>query len=171
MTFCQECGYDWSGPASHAVATIQALPALLATLLREAGIGDGDRRLRTRPAPEVWSPLEYIGHLGDAIDWYSGRVERVLTEQRARLDGFDWDLHTARQAYHRRRLDDVVATVNRSAERFSLLTAELPDAAWEREGVGSDGTPRGTAQLARRAAHEAHHHVHDLRVQLPPASP
>lgn len=93
-------------------------------------------------------------------------VARVLTEQRPRLEGFDWDQYTAGQAYHRRRLVDALGEVGRACEKFSLVTAELTDTAWQREGTGSDGTPRTAAQLTHRAAHEAHHHLHDIRIQL-----
>jgi hypothetical protein len=141
---------------------IGGFPDHLSRLL--LGVGDSDGRLRARPAAEVWSPVEYMAHTGDAIAWYAGRISRVLKEDRPALDPFDWDAHTAAQRYRERRLTDVLATVRGSC---AGLAAELGTVtAWEREGIGSDGTPRTVAQLADRAAHEARHHLRDIELGL-----
>ncbi len=161
---CGECGYDWDGLPEDAVAVVRGLPAELSRWVGE--LGDDDERLRARPAPEVWSPLEYVAHTGDAIGWYAQRIHRVLTEDRAVLEAFDWDAYTESQRYRDRRLEDVLDEV---AERCAAFVATLADptaARWAREGVGSDGQPRSVAQLAHRAAHEARHHLRDLRVGL-----
>ncbi|HJP79164.1 MAG TPA: DinB family protein [Pseudonocardiaceae bacterium] len=121
-TRCAECGYDWAGRPEDAVATIGAFPGSVARRLNERG----SSQLRTRPAAEVWSPLEYIAHTGDAIDWYAGRVNRVLTEDRPALDPFDWDAHTAGQHYHDRTLGEVLDRVTRSCARFTAMLADSP---------------------------------------------
>jgi hypothetical protein len=160
VTTCAECGYDRGGPPDHAVAVIAGFPDRVSRL----ALRDGDGRLRARPAVEVWSPLEYLAHTGDAIAWYAGRIHRVRTEDRPALEPFDWDAHTAAQRYHERRLADVLADVRRTC---AGLTAELgAGTAWEREGIGSDGSARTVAQLADRAAHEVRHHLHDIEVGL-----
>jgi hypothetical protein len=162
VTTCTECGYNWGGPPERAVVVIGGFPDHLSRLL--LGLRDSDGRLRARPAAEVWSPLEYLAHTGDAIAWYAERINRVLNEDRPALAPFDWDAHTATQRYHERRLTDVLATVRGTC---ASLTAELGTVtAWEREGTGSDGTPRTVAQLADRAAHEARHHLRDIELGL-----
>jgi hypothetical protein len=166
VTICQECGYDWTGPMPQAVRTVEALAVRVSHMLHETGTLDSDARLRARPADEVWSPLEYIAHSADAIDWYTGRIVRVRTEQRPRLDAYDWDAHTAEQAYHQRRLDDVLRDLGRSCARFTAATTDLGETTQRLEGIGSDGTPRTAAHLVRRAAHEAHHHLRDLEIGL-----
>jgi hypothetical protein len=159
---CAECGYDWDGPTDMAVATISALPASIARHLDAAGIRDEDDRLRTRPAARVWSPLEYLAHTGDAIDWYVGRVRRVLTEDRPALDGFGWDAHTARQNYRHRHLTDVLGDLGRACASGTALLAPLSAADLGRTGTGTDGGPRTVAGLVHRAAHEARHHMYDI---------
>ncbi len=170
MTSCQECGFDWDSPPAHAVNTVEAFPARVSRLLRELGVVERDARLRTRPADEVWSPLEYVAHTGDAIGWYAGRIARVLTEQRPHLDAYDWDAHTIEQDYRRRLLDDVLDDTSRSCARFVGTTAGLDEAARQLAGTGSDGTPRSIAQLAQRAAHEARHHLRDIQIGLTDAA-
>ncbi|HEX5118164.1 MAG TPA: DinB family protein [Pseudonocardiaceae bacterium] len=146
--------------------TISSLPASITRLLDAGGIGDHDDRLRTRPAALVWSPLEYLAHTGDAIDWYRGRVRRVLSEDRPILAGFDWDAHTAGQNYHQRHLTDVLGDVRRVCTSFAALLATLDPADWQRAGTGSDGGSRTIAHLVHRAAHEARHHRHDITSAL-----
>lgn len=160
VSHCGECGYDWAGRPEDAVAVVRGLPAELAGLVDES-----DERLRARRAPEVWSPLEYVAHTGDAIGWYTRRIQRVLTEERAVLDPFDWDAYTAEQRYQERRLEQVLDSVGKSCATFVGLLAD-PAAGWEREGIGSDGQPRTVTQLAHRAAHEACHHLRDIKLGL-----
>jgi DinB superfamily len=166
VTRCQKCGYDWDRPPEHAVATIRAFPGSVSGLLLAKGIADASRQLRTRPAPAVWSPLEYIAHTGDAIDWYARRVKRVLTEHRPALDPFDWDAHTASQRYYERHLDNVLDQIRRDCARLTATLADLTATDWEREGTGSDGQPRSVVELIHRAAHEAEHHLQDIRAGL-----
>ena len=165
MTRCQECGYDWDIPASKAVATIGAFPARLSVLLRAAR-ADDDPRIRIRPAATTWSPLEYIAHTGDAIDWYARRVDRVLSEHRPALDARDWDAYTSKQRYHERRLDELIRAVSDTCTACTAPLAVLDAAQWNEVGIGSDGQPRTVLQLARRAAHEAHHHLQDVQIGL-----
>ncbi|MBM7789471.1 DinB family protein [Tenggerimyces flavus] len=164
MSRCEECGYHWDGRPAEAIATIRELPAALSKVIGERG--DRDERLRARPAPEVWSPLEYVAHTGDAIGWYEQRIHRVLTEDQPKLEPFDWDAYTEGQQYRERRLDEVLASVGWRCATFVELLENLPAATWQREGVGSGGQPRTVEQLAHRAAHEACHHLQDVRQQL-----
>lgn len=156
MSTCAECGYRWGAPPEHVVAVIAGLPDRLSRLLLD------DSRLRTRPAAGVWSPLEYLAHTGDAIGWYAERIDLVLTEDRPRLEPFDWDAHTADQRYHDRRPADVLAGVRATCGRLSAVLQALTGPEWAREGIGSDGSARSVGRLADRAGHEAHHHLRDV---------
>lgn len=161
MTTCTECRYSWGGSPEHAVGDF---PDQLSRLLR--GVRDSDGWLRARPAAEVWSPLEYLAHTGDAIGWYAARISRILTEDRPCLDPFDWDAHTAGQRYHERHLTDVLATVRGTCAGLTAGLQALTATEWARQGIGSDGSVRTVAQLADRAGHEAHHHLRDIELGL-----
>lgn len=163
MIRCEECGYDSGGVRQAIVGVIGGCPSeILRTIGTAVRAGGGDR-FRSRPAVDVWSPLEYIAHTGDAIGWYASRVERVLTESGAVLKPFDWDAYTVSQRYHERDLDDVLKGLGDSCVGFAGTLAQLPDADWEKFGIGSDGGRRTVADLADRAAHEAWHHGFDVR--------
>ncbi len=88
-----------------------------------------------------------------------------MTEQRPVFEAFDWEAHTAYQRYHEQTLDDVLSNVGVACARSAAMFSGLNAADWQREGSGSDGQPRNIEQLASRAAHEAHHHLHDIRSQ------
>jgi hypothetical protein len=166
VTSCTECTYDWGSPPEHAVAIIGGFPNYLSQLLLDLGVRDGDGRLRARPAAEVWSPLEYMAHTGDAIAWYAARIARVVNEDRPALESFDWNAHTTAQRYHERHLADVLTNVSGACAGLSVELASLTLTAWKREGTGSDGSARTVAQLADRAAHEAQHHLRDIQLGL-----
>jgi len=166
VTSCAECGYDWAGSHGQTVSTVGALPRKLARLIQERNVVDADIRLRARPASTVWSPLEYMAHIADAISWYSTRVDLALSEAGAAFSGFDWDAHTDAQRYHERQLDVVLQDVDRQCRRFATTLTGLAVTDWQWEGIGSDGQPRTIAALAHRAAHEAQHHLHDIALRL-----
>lgn len=163
---CEQCGYDWAAPIENAVAVIGNFPAALAQLMLDLGITDSSRLLRTRPGADLWSPLEYIAHTGDAIDWYYGRIDRVLTERQPTLDPFDWDQHTAAARYSDLALSDALAVVERVCAAFMQRTTVLSVRERARVGIGSGGQPRSVAVLCHRAAHEARHHLDDIRTGL-----
>ena len=43
------------------------------------------------PAPSLRSARECLVHTGQAVAWYHGRVQRILTEDWPQLEAFDWD--------------------------------------------------------------------------------
>lgn len=61
-------------------------------MFREALILDDDRAMRHRPAPGEWSAVEVLGHMIDKMQNWSRRTERILTEERPALPGYDQDV-------------------------------------------------------------------------------
>ena len=92
---CQSCEFD--GASYDDASLLDALRALGPTwvaLLAMAG-----PELRVRPAPEVWSAIEYAAHTRDILALHVYGVELALTGRRAdarahrsrsgRIRGFD----------------------------------------------------------------------------------
>jgi hypothetical protein len=159
MNRCAECGFDWDGDDSAAVIRKagERYPRPLSRFL--AG-EDPDTVLRTRPEPGVWSALEYACHTRDMFRFYGDRVERVLTEERPQLSGSDVDELAAN--YNREDPAAVAAALTAAAVALADRLDGADTAAWDRIGIGSDGDERTIRVLARRAAHEAHHHLLDV---------
>ena len=120
--------------------------------------------LRRRPAPEVWSALEYAAHTRDVLAFYRERIERVLAEDRPTLYAVGFGSRDEERTYND---EDPTATadgVSAQAEAVADLLAALDDDGWRRVGLASDGSgaERTVRVLAERVVHDAHHHLLDI---------
>lgn len=156
---CPECGFDWEGPLGDLAERLRAIPRHLEDALSACD----ETALRTRNEPLVWSPLEYAGHIRDVMTWYEERIRRVLFEERPQLTALAWSQVTERRQYHDEMTRAILAGVAEAAMSLSDLMRSLTSEQWSRVGVGSEGDERDVAILARRAMHEAVHHLMDVR--------
>ena len=162
---CEECRYDPS--EIDTTALVDAVAAMAkryqAPLTRFLPADDPDAVLRTRPAPAVWSALEYAAHLRDAIDFYDHRVRRVLEEDTPQLTApSSWDDLCAERHYNDEDPAMVLAAVEQGATAASERLAALSPEQWLRTGIGIEGDERSVRLLAERLAHEGHHHLLDI---------
>ena len=155
---CGECGFDFTEDRDSLLGRCEPFPARLEHLLFSVQAD----LLRQRPAPDVWSPLEYAAHTGEAVLWYAARIRRVLDEEFAQLEPFDWNTAAELGGYHQRSIDTVVADASLACGALAGLARSLSEEQLAREGVGSDGSPRSVEQLLARAGHELAHHELDL---------
>ena len=163
MTRCEECGFDWECAGTEAAAEVRgAGKRFVAPLTRFLPGEDGDGLVRTRPEPTVWSALEYAVHMRDALDFYAQRISRVLTEDRPQMHAVGFDAACEERRYNEEDVARVVAQMSQVSTHLADLLDTLDDASWARIGIGSDGDERTVLTLARRAAHECHHHLLDV---------
>ncbi|MEO1058743.1 MAG: hypothetical protein AAFY28_17700, partial [Actinomycetota bacterium] len=86
-TTCHECGHD--------VRTFERDE--IGTLIRENArrwqrvLGRDPSALRTRPEPNVWSPLEYAAHVRDVYELYDERLRLMLETDGAQYPNWDQD--------------------------------------------------------------------------------
>lgn len=165
---CAQCGFDWEVET----ASVQAQLADIGSRYRQtissilpgpASATDIDAALRTRPAEGVWSTLEYLAHVRDVLPFYEARIRRVLSEERPVMTV---GVRFAELAEIRHYRDDDVAAVLDELEQRATAITELIDRLtpddWLRVGIGSEGGERTISMLAKRLAHEAHHHLQDI---------
>ncbi len=160
---CEECGFDYEAlDPADAPAAIRAFAKRyrmpLTRFLRDE---DGDALVRRRPAPEVWSALEYAAHVRDVFESYDRWIRQILDDERPVLEGpAPNDLAT-----ERRYGDDDPATVAdalaANAERLAFTVETVPADGWERVGLRR-GEERSVWLHARRAVHEGNHHLLDI---------
>ena len=152
---CDECGLDAAAVEPSALAA-----AVRDEAERWARVLDGVD-VRRRPAPEVWSPLEYACHVRDVFAVFAGRVEQMLREDEPELGWWDHEAAVTDERYNEQAPEAVLDGVCRNAEQLASALDAVPDDGWTRAGVRR-GTERFTvAGLARFALHESHHHRRD----------
>ena len=125
---------------------------------------DGSAILRRRPAPDVWSALEYAAHTRDALAFYVERIQRVLAEDRPTLTKVGWSTQAEARGWNDEAPADVAATLRTTTESLADLLDGLDADQWQRVGLSSEGTgdERTVRVLAERAVHEGHHHLLDI---------
>ena len=155
---CPECGFDAS--------TLD--PSAVADLVR-SNASDWQRVLagpdvRRRPAPAVWSPLEYACHVRDVFRIFDHRLDRMLTEDGPHYANWDQDETALAERYDladptlvATELDEAATVV---ADRFATVEGDQ----WQRTGFRSDGSAFTIDTFARYFLHDPIHHLHDVGV-------
>jgi DinB superfamily len=161
---CEECGFDYAGVGSDsAPATIRAFARRYrAPLTRFLPGEDGDALVRTRPAPDTWSALEYAAHVRDVFGNYDRWVRQILAEDRPALEGAGPEELAVERKYNE---DDPVAVADALAANAEALAATFESVApegWDRVGVRWGHEERSVLLHARRAVHEGNHHLLDI---------
>jgi hypothetical protein len=161
---CEECGFVYHlDQAETAIRLVPALAQEMALLLRAEGLD-----LRSRRAPEVWSPLEYACHLRDV---FLVQRERVLLARRVERPVFEpmgRDERVEHDGYQSQDCEDVARQLVDAGRLFSGVIARLGAADWGREVLYPypEPTPHTLAWVAMHTVHEAQHHLMDVRRQL-----
>jgi hypothetical protein len=156
---CETCGLAYPDLAvdrclALVTESVGTLGALLATLEED--------RLRRRPSPQVWSPVEYAAHVRDVLLTFAGRVHRGVVEDRPVLDPMYADWRAERFGYADLRLDVLRAELDTAARGFVDEIRAVPDDAWERTVTRRPEEVRTVRWLVRQAAHECVHHLADV---------
>ena len=157
---CGPCGFEFTGDLESCAEDARRFPATLASTLAAAD----SATVHHRTQPHVWSLIEYGAHTGEAVQWYLDRIRQVLTVDRPQLTPIDWHEQAELGEYRRRSVQRVCGDVVAACTELVTMINELTPADLDREGIGSDGSPRTVETLIARADHELVHHEHDLRL-------
>lgn len=160
---CEECGFDYEAlnPPNVPAAIRTFAKRYRMPLTRFLRDEDGDALVRHRPAPEVWSALEYAAHVRDVFASYDGWIRLCLTEDRPVLEGPGPDDLAAERQYNEDHPVAVADALAANAERLAATVEAVPADGWDRVGLRR-GEERSVLLLARRAVHEGSHHLLDI---------
>ena len=153
---CPECGFDTSTVDVTTVGTLVRANAAdwTAVLARSDA--------RTRPAVDVWSPLEYACHVRDVFRIFDERLVLMLTEDHPEFDNWDQDTSAITDRYGEQDPDlvatELTAAATALAASFDAVTADQ----FGRTGRRSDGAEFTVSSFARYFAHDPVHHLHDV---------
>jgi hypothetical protein len=119
----------------------------------------------TRPAPDVWSPLEYACHVRDVFRIFLTRLELILGEDDPLFANWDQDATAVQDRYDEQDPLTVADELGAAAEALAARFDGLPDdpALWARPGRRSDGAAFTLETFSQYLVHDPVHHVWDVQ--------
>lgn len=153
---CLECGFtpDAVDPRD--------LPRLVAGYAERWVRVLGRADVAVRPSPSVWSALEYACHVRDVFTVFAGRARLMLAQDGPTFENWDQDATAVAERYGEQDPAEVAAQLSAAAgdvaEAFTV-----PDDAWSRAGLRSNGSRFTVESLGRYFAHDVVHHLHDVQ--------
>ena len=161
---CPECGLDYDTISPRdAVLAVRTFPRRYRALLTHFGPDeDVDDVIRRKPAPDVWSALEYTAHVAQVLDLLAPTIRQIENENNPHLYFFDSDQQAAEQAYNDWPLLRALGELESACADLSSAIEFYDPAAWNRTGRFDYGE-REAIDLARNAVHEGAHHLRDVQ--------
>lgn len=151
---CDECGYRPHDPAATSDRLASARDRWRA-VLRRPGV-------EARPAPRVWSPLEYAGHCRDLIEVLGDRVAAMLDRDEPTYADFDGEQAVVEHEYWRSDPDDLAHRLDAATTRALQILDRVAPADRDRTGRRGDGYVFTVASLCQYIVHDVEHHLHDV---------
>ena len=121
--------------------------------------------VEVRPAPAVWSPLEYGAHVRDLYAITAQRLELMLTQDDAVFADWDQDEAARTGAYAEQDPERVAEELEAAAQRLVSQVAEIEARAWERRGTRSNGSVFTVETFLQYVLHDVVHHLWDVTGQ------
>ncbi len=161
---CPDCALDTRDVVGSQVPRM--LRSTVATWQQELGRQD----VRQRPAPRMWSALEYACHIRDVCEVFDGRLRRMLTEDDPAFANWDQDATAVERHYGEQNPAVVAVELGRAAEALAERFEQVSGEQWQRTGARSDGARFTVHSLGRYFIHDVVHHLHDVGASRPAAA-
>jgi DinB superfamily len=157
---CRQCGF------TYAIGRAEITPWLRSdarAFVDKLATFD-DRSVRTRPEPEVWSPLEYACHVRDVLRVQTERVVLARREVDPVFVPMGRDERVVADRYNEQDPAAVARELLVAAETFATMLDGLDADGWARTGVYNYPEPalRTVEWIAIHTTHELLHHRNDL---------
>ncbi len=123
--------------------------------------------VRERPAPTVWSPLEYGCHARDVYVVFDGRLALMLDGDDPLFDNWDQDATAVASRYDLQDPATVAAELRAAAGAIATRFDRVASEQWQRTGRRSDGAVFDVAGLGRYLIHDVLHHLYDVAAPRP----
>jgi hypothetical protein len=156
---CDECGF------TYATITTEDLPRRLAAagprfVAALATVHDP----RRRPAPAVWSPLEYTCHVRDVLRVQGERLALALRTDGPEFVPMGREERVVLDAYNAQDPQTVLTDLTTAANDLARAFGALSPPQWSRTGIYTWPTveSRTILWLGRHTVHEVEHHLMDL---------
>ncbi|MCV2392941.1 DinB family protein [Actinotalea sp. M2MS4P-6] len=153
---CPECGFvaaDLPGDEVPAVVA-ESLPRWVMALARPDA--------RERPRPDVWSVLEYACHVRDVFRIFDERLHLMLDEDSPTFANWDQDATAVSERYGEQDPVVVSGELVEAGRTVAHSFATVPDDAWGRVGLRSNGSQFTVETLGQYFVHDLVHHLRDV---------
>ncbi|MCC6496555.1 MAG: DinB family protein [Propionibacteriaceae bacterium] len=153
---CPECGFfaaDVEVTELPRLVLVETAPWVEVLARPQAG---------DRPAPQVWSPLEYACHVRDVLRIFTERAELIRAEDDPVFPNWDQDATAVQDRYWEQDPATVSAELRAAATANAAGWANVEPGEWERTGTRSNGSRFTLATLGQYFLHDIVHHAHDV---------
>ena len=152
---CDACGFDAAQYTRHdLLGTLRAL----APIWRTTTEGIDAAILAARPAPAVWSAMEYAAHSRDVTAAMGLLLHVALTQDAPVLDAFPADPPEPEVAASMR---EAITQLDKNVARLNGRASKLTEAEWHRT-VTAGADTADAAWIVGHAVHDATHHLRDV---------
>jgi hypothetical protein len=153
---CLECGFE---PADVAV---EDLVELIHDNTRGwyAALDGPDAAVR--PAPQIWSALEYACHVRDVHRIFAERLTLMLEQDDPQFANWDQDVTAVESRYDEQDPATVSVELVEAAADVAAIYAQVEGDQWQRPGRRSNGSVFTVETLGRYHLHDVVHHLHDI---------
>lgn len=153
---CRECGFSWGIDASDAKMLVASLPGQLREVL------DGASGSERHP-DLAWPVTSYVCHVGDNLRIWAERIAGITLGCSRVVSGYDENALASARAYDFASLLGALWSLERAAgdwlEAVTMAPAELTM-------IHPDRGEISLGDIVRSNAHDAVHHVWDIRRSL-----
>lgn len=157
---CRTCGFSYEVTRAEILPWLRADARAFTDRLREIDAVD----IRRRPAPEVWSPLEYACHVRDVLQVQRDRIVQAQHEDGPHFAPMRREERVVEKRYNEQDPDVVATELLAAADALAATLENLDDAGWSRRGVYNypEPEPRTVEWIAIHTVHELLHHRVDI---------
>lgn len=161
---CPECGLDYESISPRdAAGAVRSFPRRYRSILTHFEPGeDLEEIIRTRPAPGVWSALEYACHVAQRLDLMAPTIRQIVNEDNPHLYTFDPEKQAEEQDYNDWALLTALGELESACADLSMAIEYTAADEWTRKGTFDYGE-REAIDVARDAVHEGSHHLRDIK--------
>jgi hypothetical protein len=156
---CAECGFTYAS-VSAADLPRRLVDAGHRFSVRLVAIPDP----RRRPAPSVWSPLEYTCHVRDVLRVQGERLALALRADNPEFAPMGREERAVLDAYNLQDPQIVLTELAEAAQDLARAFGALRPEQWSRTGIYNWPTvgSRTVVWLGQHTVHEVEHHLMDL---------
>ncbi|MGD7706501.1 DinB family protein [Microlunatus sp. Y2014] len=153
---CPQCGFDASR------VTVEQAPGMITALTAPWADVLGRDDVAVRPAPEVWSALEYACHVRDVCLVFGERTTLMLEHEAPTFANWDQDEAAVQGRYLHQDPTAVGTGIGQAATAWAKQLREVQGAKWERPGLRGNGAQFTVLTLTRYGLHDLAHHLVDV---------